>query len=116
MFQTISNPPNPMLGWEKVATTNLAIDFSAFGDRMSGSIEHYRKEATDLLSREPINPSSGVTSLYGNWSSLKGWGWDLNLSTKNIKTRDLLWQSDLILSYTNEKVIDYALTPSSDNM
>jgi TonB-linked SusC/RagA family outer membrane protein len=116
IYQTITNPPNPQLSWETVGMTNLALDFSAFGKRMFGSVEHYRKKATDLLSSQPINPSSGVTSLYGNWSSLKGWGWDVNLTGKNIQTKSFLWQSDLILSYTNEEVTHYELKPSSDRL
>ncbi|ERJ57453.1 SusC/RagA family TonB-linked outer membrane protein [Sphingobacterium paucimobilis] len=116
IYQTITNPPNPQLSWENVRMSNLAADFSAFNSRLSGSLEYYRKKATDLLSSSPINPSSGVTTLYGNWSSLKGSGWDLNLTGKNIQTQDFLWQSDLILSYTNEKVTDYKRKPSSDRM
>ena len=116
VYQTITNPPNPQLSWENIGMTSIAVDFSAFQNRLSGSIEHYRKKATDLLSSQPINPSSGVTSLFGNWSSLKGYGWDVNLTGINIETKDFLWQSDLILSYTNEKVTDYKLKPSSDRM
>ncbi|MBL1410408.1 SusC/RagA family TonB-linked outer membrane protein [Sphingobacterium faecale] len=114
MYQTITNPPNPQLSWENVRMSNLALDFSAFNNRLSGSVEHYRKKATDLLSSQPINPSSGVTKLTGNWSSLKGWGWDVNLSSRNIVSKDFFWQSDLILSYTNEQVTDYKFKPSSD--
>ncbi|MBL1410381.1 SusC/RagA family TonB-linked outer membrane protein [Sphingobacterium faecale] len=114
IFQTITNPPNPQLSWENVRMNNLAIDFSVLNNRLSGSIEHYRKKAMDLLSSQPINPSSGVTKLSGNWSSLKGWGWDVNLNSRNILTKDFSWQSDLILSYTNERVTDYKLKPSSD--
>lgn len=116
VYQTITNPPNPQLGWETVGMTNVAVDFSMFGDRLSGSIEHYRKKATDLLSTQPINPSAGVTSLFGNWSSLRGWGWDINLTGKNVQTGHFLWQSDLLLSYTNEEVTDYELKPSSDRL
>ena len=116
VYQTITSPPNPQLSWENVGMTNIALDFLAFGKRLSGSVEHYRKKATDLLSSEPINPSSGVTSLYGNWSSLKGWGWDINLMSKNVLTKDFFWQSDLILSYTNEKVTHYDLKPSTDRL
>ena len=114
IYQSITTPPNPQLGWENVRMSNFAVDFSSFNNRLSGSVEYYRKKAVDLLSRQPINPSSGVTALDGNWSSLEGSGWDLNLTAKNIQSSSLQWQSNLILSYTNDKVTDYKLKPNSD--
>ena len=35
----IQNPPNSQLRWEKTASTNVGIDFSAFNSRLSGSID-----------------------------------------------------------------------------
>ena len=36
----IQNPPNSQLRWEKTASTNVGIDFSAFNSRLSGSIDY----------------------------------------------------------------------------
>ena len=40
----IQNPPNSQLRWEKTASTNVGIDFSAFNSRLSGSIDYYYKK------------------------------------------------------------------------
>jgi len=113
IYQVITTPPNPQLGWENVMMTNVALEFAVFRGRLSGTVEHYRKKATDLLSNAPIHPSSGVSSLYGNWSSLRGNGWDMNLTSQNLDG-NVRWQSDLIISYADEKVTEYKLRPASD--
>ncbi|NGM90514.1 hypothetical protein G5B35_24755, partial [Parapusillimonas sp. SGNA-6] len=69
VYQSISTPPNPMLSWEKVQMTNVAVDFALWQGGLSGSVERYFRKSTDLLSYNPMAPSSGVSQLYGNWSS-----------------------------------------------
>ena len=113
VYQSISTPPNPSLSWEKIRMSNFGIDFAFFGNRLSGSIEHYRKKSTDLLSSAPIHPSSGVSTLYGNWSSLSAKGWDLVLHSKNLRGK-LDWHTDILLSTVKDEVTDYKLKPSNE--
>lgn len=41
--------PNPNLKWEQTAQTNVGLDFGIAGNRLSGNIEYYYKNTTDLL-------------------------------------------------------------------
>jgi TonB-linked SusC/RagA family outer membrane protein len=113
IYQTISTPPNPSLSWEKVQMSNFGLDFGFFGNRLSGSIEHYRKQSTGLLSSAPIHPSSGVSTLYGNWSSLSARGWDLTVQSKNLQGK-LSWRTDMLLSSAADEITQYKLKPSND--
>ncbi|MEC3879328.1 hypothetical protein [Parapedobacter sp. 10938] len=113
IYQRIVNPPNPQLSWENVETTNAAIDVAVLGGRLSGTVEYYWKKAAELLSSAPINPSSGVTSLYGNWSALKGHGLDVELEGVNLTGR-ATWRTSLLFSLVGEQVTDYKLRPSND--
>ena len=40
--------------WESTQTINLGLDFSLWGNRVSGSVDVYKKNTTDLLSVIPI--------------------------------------------------------------
>ena len=35
---------NPKLTWEQTATTNIAVDFGLFDNRMTGSVDFYLKK------------------------------------------------------------------------
>ncbi len=115
VYQSIITPPNPLLTWEQVKMMNAGIDFSALNGRLSGSIEHYRRNSTNLLSYNQMAPTSGVSLFYGNWSSMKSWGWDLVLNSQNLEG-DLSWTTNFIFSKVNDKVTEYYQKPSSDRL
>ncbi|MBK7289166.1 MAG: TonB-dependent receptor [Chitinophagaceae bacterium] len=98
-FATIPAPPNPELRWEKVGILNLGIDFGFINNRISGSIEYYRKKANDLLASAPTDPTTGFTSLVLNSAVIKGRGIELQLQTINT-TGIVKWSSVLLFSYT----------------
>lgn len=49
--QTISpaRNPNPNLRWERKEELNLGLDFALFNDRLSGSLDIYRRDTKDML-------------------------------------------------------------------
>ena len=73
IYSQILNPPNPSLSWEKVAVWNLGLDYALKNDRVSGSLDLYKKNAEDLIGNSPIAGQSGVLQYKGN---------NANLSTK----------------------------------
>ena len=112
-YAEIENVNNPDLRWEKVATLNLGIDFSTLDNRISGSIEYYKKNATDLLGTSPIDYTAGLARnvVIKNVASMKAGGWDIQLNSKNIDNR-FKWQTGLNLSFYKDKVISYYLPES----
>ncbi|MHC8949750.1 SusC/RagA family TonB-linked outer membrane protein [Sphingobacterium hungaricum] len=109
---TLGSPSNEDLRWEKIKQLNLAIDFSSKNDRISGTIEHYRKHAKDLLSQAPIDPTYGVTSMYLNVAGMKGAGWEVNLHSQNLKG-NLQWNTSLLMSFENNLVTEYLMPTST---
>ncbi len=52
------NAFNPNLTWEKTTTYNAGIDFSFLNNRVSGSIDYYLRNTTDLLNN--VNVAMGT--------------------------------------------------------
>lgn len=102
---------NPELRWEQVATLNLGLDFVTKNNRLSGSIEYYQKEATDLLGYAPIDYTTGLGQrvVTKNVASMKAMGWDMQLSSINIDKK-IRWQTTLNFSLYSDKVISYYLS------
>ena len=109
---SITTPPNERLRWERVKTFNIALEFATRGNRINATVEYYRKRAIDLLAQTPADPTFGFTSVFANTASMDGIGWDAHVKSVNVKGR-LLWETDLIYSFSKSKVIDY-LMPLSD--
>ncbi len=51
--------PNPDLKWETTYTHNLALDFSFWNSRLSGTVEVYQSDVKDLLIHFPVAGGKG---------------------------------------------------------
>ena len=72
------------LGWESAKTFNVGLDFGLFKDRITGTIDWYRKNTFDLLLNRSISVIHGLTE-----ETAKGEDWTHPAVTQNIgKTRN----------------------------
>ena len=118
----IMNPENPLLSWEKSFVWNVGAEFSLWNDRLSGSVEWYRKASKDILSEEQVDYTCGwggsfFSLVKKNSASILNRGVDINLNGV-IVDRALRYDMGLILSYNYNKVtyINRATTSITDLM
>ncbi|OKS88743.1 SusC/RagA family TonB-linked outer membrane protein [Mucilaginibacter polytrichastri] len=98
--------PNPDLRWEKIKNFNFGLDFGTKNDRISGTLEYYIKDGTDLIENVPLFTSTGFLSFFGNAASTSTTGIDLTLNSKNI-TGVFKWNTTLLFSTLRDKVNTY---------
>jgi TonB-dependent starch-binding outer membrane protein SusC len=106
-WAVVSNPGNPELKWERVRMINFGIDFGFKDNVIHGSIEYYLKRGIDLFGDYALPPSTGLQQIRGNTAGTAGSGLDVELISRNIKTKNFKWTTSLLLSYTSDKVTDY---------
>jgi TonB-linked SusC/RagA family outer membrane protein len=99
----ISNPPNPTLRWERIRIANFGLDFESKSGRIGGSLEFYSKKGDDLIGETEIPDSNGVYQYRGNFSGTLTRGFDLLLSTVNIR-RTWEWTTQWLLSGLKDEV------------
>ncbi|TDO23741.1 SusC/RagA family TonB-linked outer membrane protein [Pedobacter duraquae] len=99
---------NPELRWEKTGQLNFGLDFSSAGNRLSGSIDYYRKHGTDLYGPVAYDYTAwGLNNtITRNVADMIGDGIDVNLQTRNF-TGVLAWTSRLLFNYNSSKVSKY---------
>lgn len=98
--------PNPDLKWETKSELNLGLDFSFLKNRLSGSIDIYHRETSDLLSTYEVpTPPYIVSSMMANVGKIRNQGIELLLSGTPIKTRDLRFDITGTFSYNKNKII-----------
>ncbi len=95
---------NKELRPEKTGILNIALDFGILGDRLNGSIDYYRKRTTDLIAPNAVNPTLGYENARYNSANIKGNGFDLSLSSLNLKSGRFFWTSNFLLSHNRSKV------------
>jgi hypothetical protein len=106
-YATLANLGNPDLRWERIGQANFAIDFRLASKWLEGSIEYYLKNGKDMIGDKPFAPSSGVSSMRGNYSAISGQGLDIRLTANLLKGSIFGYRSDLLFSYTYDKVKAY---------
>lgn len=104
MSSAISNPPNPMLRWEKTATTNVGVDFFLFNHRFGGSIDYYQKKTTNILGYKKLDPTLGRSSLLVNYGKMLNRGIETELQSVIIQNRKFNWQTNFVFSYNKNKL------------
>lgn len=105
----IQTPGNPQLRWEKIGVWNFGVDFKAVNNRLTGSLEYYRKQALDLLGSNIVfDPTTGYSQsgLYLNYADMLTRGVDITLTSHNL-TGAFRWQSDWLFNHTSNIITKY---------
>ena len=100
----ITRPPNSGLRWERTNQTNIGIDFGVLNNRISGGIEYYQKNTSDLLGAQAVDPTSGWRSLTFNYANMYNRGYEITLNTANLSTRSFQWNTSIMFSYNKNKI------------
>ena len=85
----LNNIANPDLKWETTQQWNLGIDFSILKDRISGTVDIYRKNTKDLLQSLPIPTSSGYNNILINKGDISNRGVEVLLNYDIISKKDI---------------------------
>jgi TonB-linked SusC/RagA family outer membrane protein len=103
----VTSAANPFLTWERTATTNVGADFALLNSRLTGSLDWYHKNTTDLFTTTRIDASEGFTSQIINNGGLVNNGIELGLNYTWLKSggrNGVTWTSQLVLSHNENKI------------
>lgn len=96
---------NASLAWERTSSFNLGIDFGLLKNRrISGSLDVYTSETSDVLVRRRLPYSSGFEQGWTNIGRVDTKGVDLELRSTNIETKDFNWNSSFTFSLSRDEI------------
>lgn len=96
--------PNRNVGWEKTTEYNGGLDFSFFDGKLFGSLDLYSRITKGALSDAPFITESGFGSFTSNLIDMTNKGFELELGSRLIQTKDFSWISTLNISSNSNKV------------
>ncbi|UPQ77781.1 SusC/RagA family TonB-linked outer membrane protein [Flavobacterium azooxidireducens] len=99
-------PFNEDLTWEKTTSYNVGIDFDLFKNSfLTGSLDFYSRETSDLLARVDLPPGQGLTNAFvKNVGNTDSKGFELNLGLKLLKTESTSLEFNSNMAYNFSEV------------
>ncbi|WP_375436865.1 SusC/RagA family TonB-linked outer membrane protein [uncultured Hymenobacter sp.] len=101
---------NPDLKWETSYQYDAGLDLGMFDDRLTLTVDAYRKRSNDLLLSVPLAPSTGagILDIIQNVGSVENKGLEFALNTTNVQSQNggFSWNTNLNLSFNRNKVLD----------
>lgn len=106
--QPASNP-NPDLKWERKGEFNIGLDFALLDNRISGNLELYQRNITDLLwfYNVPVPPNV-FDNIYANVGELENKGIEAMLSAEIIRGENLSWITSVNYSRNTNQLIKFS--------
>ncbi|MBC3541844.1 SusC/RagA family TonB-linked outer membrane protein [Rufibacter sediminis] len=96
---------SPNLKWETTKQFDVGLEFSLFNSRIDFSADYYTKKTTDLLLNRPIPSTTGFSTILENIGSMRGEGFDFQVSSKNL-TGEFKWNTSLNVSTFKNEVTE----------
>jgi TonB-linked SusC/RagA family outer membrane protein len=108
-----NNLANPAVKWEKTDYYSAGIDGSFWNGRLGFSLDVYDRETHGLLLQVPLPAYSGTVAGWGpgsmqapfaNVGSLSNKGFDFQINSTNIISKNFSWKTAFTISRNNNKV------------
>ncbi|RZM21530.1 MAG: SusC/RagA family TonB-linked outer membrane protein, partial [Pedobacter sp.] len=90
--------PNPDLRWEKTSQFNIGFDLSVIKSKINLEFNWYNKYTRDVLLGVAVARVTGFESYLSNYGEISNKGFELGISSTNIKTADFSWTSSFNVS------------------
>ena len=96
---------NPDLRWETTTQYDAGMDIGLFRDRIRMVFDYYYKLTDDMLLSVPLPRSTTTGSVRQNYGTVENKGFEILISTHNVKNQDLNWYTDIAWSTNKNEII-----------
>ena len=105
----IKDLTNSELTWEKLKEFNVGVDFTLKKTDIRGSLDYYVRNALDLIGTVQTSGIGGQGLKVGNFADMEAQGFEVSLSSTNLRRPGFSWRTDFNFGYTRDKItkLDY---------
>ncbi|MBR1538364.1 MAG: SusC/RagA family TonB-linked outer membrane protein, partial [Bacteroidales bacterium] len=102
------------LRWETTTTYNVGFDLGFWNDRLTASVDVYKRDTKDILNYIPVPALSNLTNyLNTNIGNMINYGAELDLNAIVVETKDASWTVGFNVAYNHNEITK--LTASDEN-
>lgn len=95
---------NPGLRWEETESLNAGIDMALFGNRVNITADVYDATTRNLLVKRSLPRVTGFDNVITNIGALQNRGFELTVSSVNVRNNNITWRSNLNFSLNRNKI------------
>ena len=99
-------PKNPSIKWQKKQDRSIGMDVAFLHNRIRATFNYYNNVTRDLLDQKTLPISVGINTIRYNSSSIRNYGYELNLRTVNVRYKDFSWITELNLSANRNQILE----------
>jgi TonB-linked SusC/RagA family outer membrane protein len=96
---------SPDLKWETTTSADLALEFAMFKNRVSGSVELFHRESSNLLFSLPLPLTSGLLNRNVNLGGMQNQGIELQVAVDAVRKKNFTWNVNLNATTFKNKVV-----------
>ena len=101
--------------WEETKTYNVGMDFSIIRDRLSGSLDLYKRFTKDLLNEIPVPAGTNLTNfITTNVGNMENKGIEVAFFTTPVKTNKVTWDFSVNAAYNKNEITKLTATDDPD--
>ncbi len=100
---------NPDLRWEKGKNWNVGIDFAAFNNRLTGSLNYFSRHQQDLLGNYKVSvPPYLFDETFVNVGTMRNTGFEFDLTFDAVRTRDFTYTMNVVGTTMKNKFVSFS--------
>ncbi len=91
--------------WEETTSWNIGLDFAAFQNRLTFSLDLYKKYTKDLLNKASVPAGTNFSNtVYTNVGDMKNKGIEVSVGGDIIRNNDWTWNVSANFTYQDNKI------------
>ncbi|UKJ06763.1 SusC/RagA family TonB-linked outer membrane protein [Solitalea lacus] len=99
---------NPDFSWGLKKMWNITSEFAALDNRINLNLSWYQNRTSNQLTWTPLPSQVGMSSVFQNLdATVENKGWEILISSENVRSKDFSWRSSLNVSVNRNKLIEY---------
>lgn len=99
---------NPGFSWEINKKMEAAIELGVFKNHINLGLSWYRNRSSNQLVGYALPNLTGFTEVQANLpATVQNTGWELELTTENIRSEKLKWNTSFNISFPKNKLVNY---------
>lgn len=102
----LTSLPTPALQWETNYSSDIALEFALFNNRLRGTFEVFDRRSSNLLFRVPLPVSAGIATISRNVGTMYNRGFEIQIGGDIIKKKNFNWDVNLNWSLVRNKIIE----------
>ena len=99
------NLGNPDLTWQRNKMFNVGVDYELWTGKVSGSIEYYKGNRTELLTQAVLPATSGFPGITSNAGNILNTGVEFSVNAYPVKNKNFTWTTSFNISYIKNEIL-----------